>query len=67
MGLFGILCGTLLLIAHLSSLKSFGVPYFSPVVPSYPTDWRDVLVRVPRPQMGARAPRFVRNLKKKRR
>lgn len=65
MGLFGILCGTLLLIAHLSSLKSFGVPYLSPVVPSYPTDWRDVLFRVPRPQMGALAPQFVRNLKKK--
>ena len=67
MGLFGILCGTLLLIAHLASLKSFGVPYLSPMAPSYPADWRDVLVRVPRPQMGARAPRFVRNLKKKRR
>jgi len=67
MGLFGILCGTLFLIAHLASLKSFGVPYLAPVTPPYPADWRGVLLRAPRPKMGDRPPMFIRNLKKKKR
>lgn len=33
-GMFGILAGTLVLIAHLCSLSSFGMPYMFPVAPS---------------------------------
>ena len=32
-GLFGIACGTALMITHLISIKSFGVPYMYPIAP----------------------------------
>ncbi|MEK8126582.1 spore germination protein [Paenibacillus filicis] len=51
MGLFGVLCGVLLTIVHLSSIQSFGVSFMSPVAPTSLADWKDVLVRVPRPWM----------------
>ncbi|WP_028777408.1 spore germination protein [Shimazuella kribbensis] len=51
MGLFGILCGTLFTIVHLASIRSFGVPYLAPIAPLSISDWKDVLVRVPRPWM----------------
>ncbi|GGD60272.1 spore germination protein [Paenibacillus nasutitermitis] len=51
MGLFGILCGVLFTVVHLASIKSFGVPYLSPIAPTIVTDWKDILVRVPRPWM----------------
>lgn len=51
MGLFGVLCGVLFTIVHLASIKSFNVPYLSPIAPVALSDWKDVLVRVPRPWM----------------
>jgi len=51
MGLFGLLCGALFTIVHLASLKSFGVPYLTPVSPTVLADWKDTLIRVPRPWM----------------
>ncbi|MDQ0088866.1 spore germination protein KA [Paenibacillus anaericanus] len=51
MGLFGVLCGVLFTIVHLASIKSFDVPYLSPVAPTFFSDWKDILVRVPRPWM----------------
>ncbi|MGG3506282.1 spore germination protein [Paenibacillus lautus] len=51
MGLFGLLCGVLFTVLHLASIKSFGVPYLSPVAPTFISDWKDLLVRVPRPWM----------------
>jgi spore germination protein KA len=66
MGLFGVLCGALALIAHLVSLKSFGVPYMTPLAPVDQSDWRDVLARAPRPWMDPnRLPASVRRLKRK--
>lgn len=66
MGLFGILCGTLFLIAHLVSLKSFGVPYLTPAAPAKGSDWKDVLIRAPRPWMNTnQLPGFIRLLKSK--
>ncbi|MDF2722290.1 MAG: spore germination protein [Paenibacillus sp.] len=50
-GVFGILCGVLFTLVHLASLKSFGVPYLSPIAPTSFSDWKDVLIRVPRPWM----------------
>ncbi|MGM0838261.1 MAG: spore germination protein [Bacillota bacterium] len=34
-GLYGIILGTIVLINHLTSLNSFGVPYLSPIAPVY--------------------------------
>ena len=67
MGLFGVLCGALFLIAHLASLKSFGVPYMTPASTSKGSDWKEVLVRLPRPWMKPHGlPGYIRNLKRKR-
>lgn len=68
MGLFGVLCGALLMLAHLVSLKSFGVPYMTPAAPTRGSDWKDVLVRLPRPQLNSNSlPGYMRRLKRRRR
>lgn len=46
-GFFGIVVGLMALFVHLSSLRSFGVPYLSPIVPPTGGDQRDVFVRAP--------------------
>lgn len=51
MGFFGVFCGVLFTVIYLASMKSFGVPYLSPIAPTLLTDWKDLLVRLPRPWM----------------
>ncbi len=46
-GAYGIVVGMLGVLVHLSSIRSFGIPYLSPIAPSEPGAWKDVLVRVP--------------------
>jgi len=46
-GLFGISMGLMLLILHLATLRSFGVPYLSPISPFRPAELKDALVRLP--------------------
>lgn len=45
-GLYGFSLGWLLMLAHLCSLETFGVPYFSPFAPMRFADLKDSLVRV---------------------
>lgn len=49
LGFFGIFIGVMLLLVHLTSLRSFGVPYMSPFAPGAKASraWRDVFVRIP--------------------
>lgn len=47
LGLFGIICGVFLIYVHLLNLKSFGVPYLSPVMPFDKSDMTDTFIRVP--------------------
>ncbi|MFF2448793.1 spore germination protein [Neobacillus sp. NPDC058068] len=47
-GIYGIVIGFIALTIHLVNLRSFGVPYFSPVAPLIPGDLKDVLIRGPR-------------------
>jgi len=47
LGGFGITIGLLGILIHLSSLRSFGTPYLSPLAPLSPRDLKDVFVRVP--------------------
>ncbi|MDI3480572.1 MAG: spore germination protein [Tepidanaerobacteraceae bacterium] len=47
MGLMGIMLATLILLSYLASLRSFGVPYLSPLGPLKPRDLQDSIVRVP--------------------
>jgi spore germination protein KA len=46
-GLFGIVCGMILIYLHLVELHSFGVPYLMPLTPLQPNDLKDTLVRAP--------------------
>lgn len=47
MGGFGIMLGLIGTLIHLAGLRSFGTPYFSPVVPLSVRDLKDVFIRVP--------------------
>jgi spore germination protein KA len=51
LGLFGLLCGVFFLLIHLVSLRSFGVKYMTPLAPVVVSNWKDILVRVPRYKM----------------
>lgn len=46
-GLYGIMLFWLLIILHLCTLKSFGVPYLAPLSPSHFSDMKDVILRAP--------------------
>ncbi|WP_226668329.1 spore germination protein [Metabacillus litoralis] len=45
-GLFGIIIGLIILIAHLCSLRSFGVPYLLPFAPFVLKDQKDAIIRL---------------------
>ncbi|MFE8701389.1 spore germination protein [Cytobacillus sp. FJAT-54145] len=47
LGLYGVLTFLILMVIHLVSLRSFGVPYLAPVAPFFPSDHDDVFVRLP--------------------
>ncbi|WP_051353250.1 spore germination protein [Thalassobacillus devorans] len=58
LGLFGILLGLIILTLHLSSLRSFGVPYLSPMAPFIVADQKDAILRFPRWKLTTR-PRLI--------
>ncbi|MHA7963261.1 spore germination protein [Paenibacillus sp. CAU 1782] len=47
LGMYGTILFFLLLCSHLTKLKSFGVPYLTPVTPYRLRDWKDVFLRAP--------------------
>ncbi|KAB8137548.1 spore germination protein [Gracilibacillus oryzae] len=47
LGLYGLLMGILVVIAHVCSLRSFGVPYLTPIAPVVLSEWRDFPLRLP--------------------
>ena len=47
LGLFGLISGLAIIGIHLCTLRSFGVPYLSPVVPTTGVDLKDVFFRAP--------------------
>lgn len=57
-GLFGIIVGLIALVLHLCSLRSFGVPYTSPLAPFILEDQKDTIFRLPRWRMLSR-PRII--------
>lgn len=57
-GLIGVMFGIILLCIHLSTLRSFGVPYTSPVAPFILQDQKDVFFRLPLWSMFSR-PRLI--------
>lgn len=62
MGFFGIVVGLMTLLTHVAALRSFGVPYLSPLAPMSLTGMKDVVVRAPwyklvtRPRLITRRP-----------
>lgn len=46
-GLFGVTVGLIALVQHLCSLRSFGVPYMSPMAPFNLSDQKDTILRLP--------------------
>ncbi|MFS0635305.1 spore germination protein [Mesobacillus foraminis] len=46
-GLYGIVLGSLVILTHLCKLRSFGVPYFSPLGPLQFRELKDVFIRAP--------------------
>ncbi|BFT72952.1 spore germination protein [Paenibacillus sp. P36] len=47
LGLYGIVIGLLGIVLHISSLRSFGVPYFTPAAPVNFSELKDVIIRAP--------------------
>ncbi|QGH33353.1 spore germination protein [Gracilibacillus salitolerans] len=45
-GFYGLLMGTLFVVAHACSLRSFGTPYLTPFAPVELKEWRDTFVRL---------------------
>ncbi|MFA7467473.1 MAG: spore germination protein, partial [Desulfotomaculaceae bacterium] len=46
-GLFGLIAGLIVIVVHMTSLRSFGVPYLAPIGPLVPGDLKDSFVRAP--------------------
>lgn len=57
-GLYGIMIGLIVIVNHILSLKSFGVPYLSPFVPGDYQGLKDLLIRGPFENMRKR-PAFL--------
>jgi len=55
MGLLGVILGVIAILCHLLSLRSFGVPYMSPLAPMQNNGLKDVLWRAPRWMLNRRA------------
>ncbi|NBI28471.1 spore germination protein [Chengkuizengella marina] len=64
-GIFGIFMSLLLLLGHLGNLKSFGVPYLTPLAPLRIKDLKDTVVAAPWPFMTER-PQYIPVQDKKR-
>ncbi|CAM4485543.1 spore germination protein KA [Paenibacillus endophyticus] len=47
LGLYGIVLGFLGILLHVAMLRSFGVPYFTPVAPLTLASLKDVIIRAP--------------------
>lgn len=54
LGLLGIMLGIITIIVHLCSLRSFGVPYLSPIAPLKGRELKDTFVRAPWWKMDTR-------------
>ncbi|ALS21407.1 GerA spore germination protein [Paenibacillus naphthalenovorans] len=54
LGVLGVILGVIVILNHLLTLRSFGVPYLSPLAPLKGRDLKDVLWRAPRWMMNTR-------------
>ncbi|MEO3948014.1 spore germination protein [Gorillibacterium sp. CAU 1737] len=54
LGLFGILAGAIPVLVHMIALRSFGIPYMTPLAPFDGSAFRDFFVRAPWNRMNRR-------------
>lgn len=54
LGLLGVMLGIIAIVVHLCTLRSFGVPYLTPMAPLIPRDIKYVLIRLPWWKMNTR-------------
>ncbi|WP_028547479.1 spore germination protein [Paenibacillus sp. UNC451MF] len=47
LGLLGLMLGIIMIVIHLCTLRSFGVPYLSPIAPMKQRAFKDVFLRTP--------------------
>lgn len=64
-GLFGIACGAALMIAHLISINSFGVPYMYPIAPYDSEGMKDFIFMRPIKEMNYRPKAIAKNRKRR--
>lgn len=53
-GFVGLVVGVLFLFIHLLSLQSLKMPYMAPIAPTFWSDWKDTIVRLPLIKMNKR-------------
>jgi spore germination protein KA len=54
LGILGLMLGVIVILNHLLQLRSFGVPYMSPIAPLKVHELKDVLLRAPRWALNTR-------------
>lgn len=59
LGLFGMMSFLIVLLIHMAGLRSFGVPYLSPVAPLTLRYWKDIFIRAPHSMMKIRPQIFA--------
>jgi len=47
LGLYGLMLGLLFMLLHLCSIRSFGIPYLTPLTPLKASDLKDTVIRAP--------------------
>ncbi len=65
LGLFGMILGSMFLIAYLCNMDSYNTPYLSPFAPYNKNDQKDGIMKMPAPAQRTR-PNTIPNINKKR-
>lgn len=66
LGLFGIVCALIVMIVHLVSVRSFGVPYMYPIAPYDKEGMKDFITMRPLREMKYR-PKYIANREERKR
>lgn len=59
LGISGLIFGLIFIYVHLNTLRSFSVPYLSPIEPFQKAGWKDLFLRVPWGRMNRRPEEVV--------
>ncbi|EOW9528363.1 spore germination protein [Bacillus cytotoxicus] len=54
LGLLGVMLGVIAIVVHLCTLRSFGIPYLTPIAPMKTHELKDTLIRAPWWKMNTR-------------